>query len=246
MKTVLYSAVLFFGGGLGFWLGGLNGFRSYSTHDRLSGHQQEATALAVSAAARLEGVEKKILALTQRLDRAARPSIGHARTAPRRPSPARQDKLRAAQIELTNIPPPSLRDSPQFAEALIEALESPDSPLRAGVIDIVRGELETVKAERGEVRRAWREAKNEARVAKFSEDADLTGEQTETLAELMAEESESVRDLYRQARENYDFRGARSKHEEVKKATDERLESVLDAEQLELWKSVREERRRRY
>jgi len=129
----------------------------------------------------------------------------------------------------------------EFAEAVAQE----DSAVRREMTQIVRDEFANMRGEWREMRRARHEARDGERLEKFAESADLDDEQVNQMSDLLAQERERVGELFRAARETYDFRGAREKVRELKGETDRTMGDVLDEKQLELWKEDRAQRQRR-
>ena len=129
-------------------------------------------------------------------------------------------------------------------EGFLQALEADESPVRAGVVQLVRDELANARAERREMRQAFRAARDEEHLEQFVKDADLTEKQTIAIEDVIAGERERVGQLFSEARKNFDFRSARQQARVIHGETDEAVAEFLGDEQLEAWREMRSKRRR--
>ena len=117
-----------------------------------------------------------------------------------------------------------------------------DNPeLRDKMSQVVREEMAQERAQRLE-QRFERRAERQARmVANFSENQGLNAQTEARVSQLMMAEHDQIADLFRQAREDGTWHEARDEAGDLKDETDEVLRDLLDEEQLEAWKVVREE-----
>ena len=123
-----------------------------------------------------------------------------------------------------------------------ESEEIEDSPeLRDKVSKVVREEMAQEREQRLE-QRFERRAERQARmVANFSEDQGLDDQAGERLSQLMVAEHEQIAELFRQAREDGTWHEARDEASALKDETDEELKVLLDEDQMDAWRVVREE-----
>jgi hypothetical protein len=117
--------------------------------------------------------------------------------------------------------------------------DNPD--LREKVGRVVREELAQEREQRFEQRFERHAERRATMVANFSADQGLGAESEARLSQLMLAEHEQIADLFRQAREDGTWHEARDEASELKDETDEVLKDLLDEEQLDAWKVVREE-----
>jgi len=121
--------------------------------------------------------------------------------------------------------------------------EEADEALLELVGQLVRDEM-TLAREEAQERRVQRHAERRAAmVADFVAKHPLGAEDEGRLSDLMTQEQEEITDLFRQAREDGSWHGARDEAAAIRGETDEALGEILDEEQMESWQEVREDSR---
>jgi hypothetical protein len=148
--------------------------------------------------------------------------------------------------ERVPVAPSGSGEAPVGEDALAEAIAAEASPVRQKVNQLVRDELANARGEWREVRRAHHEARDSERIEAFAKGADLDDEQVEQLTDLLSGERQQIRQIFRGARETFDFRGARERARELRAGTDQAVADVLDEKQLEKWTEQRAQRRGRW
>ena len=158
---------------------------------------KDANAVLKRLSERVESLEAEVARLK---------SVGRRPMARRALAPSRGQKKTAAEPATD-----SANADDGTRENLATAVARENSPVRREVTQIVQDELSNMRGEWREMRRARHEARDEERVEKFAESADLDEEQMSQMSDLLAQERTRVRDVFRAARDTYDFRGAREK-----------------------------------
>jgi len=195
-------------------------------------------AMAKDANAVLKRLSERVESLEAEVARLK--SVGRRPMARRALAPSRGQKKTAAEPATD-----SANADDGTRENLATAVARENSPVRREVTQIVRDEFANMRGEWREMRRARHEARDEERVEKVADSADLDDDQINQMSDLLAQERKRVTGVFRSARDTYDFRGAREKVGEMRKETDQALVEVLDEKQLELWKEDRAQRRSR-
>ncbi len=139
-------------------------------------------------------------------------------------------------------------ESSVAVSSIVSSLEEDNSPIRIAVQGMIDDTMENRTQEWRAVRRARSEARDEERLNGFAAKVDLSADQRQSIRDALDQERDQIRDTWRSARETMQFEGMREKMKGIRSQTDEDIAGFLSEEQIEEWKTYREEnwgRRRR-
>ncbi len=213
---------------------------------RLDDAPSEEAATTAALAARVASLEQEVEQLraeVRRLRELDAPASGAPAMALRGPGPGAGAVLGSVEALARPGGDPGSRAEP--AEALRRIMESGDPEAREALQALVRDELDLARGERWERRMQRRAERQQAQIEQLTVDHQLSGDQVARLEELMEDEQEQIGDLFRAAREDGSFDGARQQARELRQETDETVRDLLDEEQFAGWQEMRDERRGR-
>lgn len=129
-------------------------------------------------------------------------------------------------------------------DAFLDALETDSSPVRERMQQFVREEFQEWREQHRDVRMAAREARDAERNENFAKRVGLSSEQKRKLDDAVAIERDKLDEIFRRAREDFNFREARKQARAYRKQTDQQLAGIFDKAQLEAWTEMRSRRGR--